>query len=52
MENFGKRTIATLAAAFLLAVLGWGFTLEMISQPTAPAVHCDHHLVFTPVGKA
>jgi hypothetical protein len=51
MENFGKRTIATLAAAFLLAVLGWGFTIEKISQPTEPAVHCDRHLIFTPIGK-
>ena len=52
MENFSKRTTAMLAAAFVLAVLGWGFTLEIMGQPTAPAVHCDHHLVFTPVGKA
>jgi hypothetical protein len=52
MENFSKRTVATLAAVFLLAVLGWGFTLERISEPTAPAVHCDHHLVFTPAAKA
>jgi hypothetical protein len=51
MENFGNRTIATLAAAFLLAVLGWGFTIEKISQPAAPVVHCDHHLIFTPVDK-
>jgi hypothetical protein len=53
MENFSKRTTATLVAAFLLAMLGWGFTIEKISQPTTPVMHCDHHqLTFSPAGKA
>ena len=52
MENFSKRTTAMLAAAFLLAVLGWGFTIEVMGKPAAPAVHCDHHLVFSPAGNS
>jgi preprotein translocase subunit SecG len=50
MENFSKRTTATLAAAFLLAVLGWGLTLEKMGQAAMPP--CDHHVTFTTVGKA
>jgi hypothetical protein len=47
MENLSIRTTATLAAVFLLVMLGWGFTIEKMGAPTTPAVHCDHHLTFT-----
>ena len=52
MENFSKRTTATLIAAFFLAVLGWTFTIEKMSQATVPAVPYAHHLIFIPVAKA
>jgi hypothetical protein len=52
MENLSIRTTATLAAVFLLVMVGWGFTIEKMAAPTTPVVHCDHHLTFTPVGKA
>jgi preprotein translocase subunit SecG len=52
MENFSKRTTATLAAVFLLGVLGWSFTLEKMGQAAMPVAPYAHHLVFTPIGKA
>jgi len=51
MENFSKRTTATLAAAFLLGVLGWSFTLEKMGEAAMPVAPCAHHLVFAPISR-
>ncbi len=51
MENFSKRTTASLFVTFILLVVGWGLWMEKAAEPLAPPVHCDRHLVFTPGGK-
>jgi hypothetical protein len=51
MENFSKRTTASLFAAFILLMLGCGVGIAMLGEPATPSVHCDRHLNFTALGK-
>ena len=44
MEDLGKRTILTIAAAFLFVTLGWGFAIQKMADSNHPRVHCTVHL--------
>jgi hypothetical protein len=41
MEDFGKRTILLLAAAFVIANLGWAIYLREANR--SPVIHCSYH---------
>ena len=53
MENFGIRTVLILAAAFLIANLGWLVVVSEIAH--TPTVYCTYHgvsVVCAPEGES
>ena len=48
MENFGKRTTASLAIVFAIVMVGWFFAVEEMGKPIDPPAHCDFHLTCKP----
>jgi hypothetical protein len=48
VENFGKRTTASLGIVFALLMIGWLFAVEEMGKPVVPPAHCDIHLSCKP----
>jgi len=48
VENFGKRTTASLAIVFAIVMVGWFFAVEEMGKPIDPPAHCDFHLTCKP----
>jgi len=46
MENLSKRTTTSLFAAFLIFVVGFAVTIDLVGRPNAATARCDSHLHF------
>jgi hypothetical protein len=46
MEQFSRRTTASLFAAFLIFAVGFAATLDEMGKRYSPTARCDSHLHF------